>query len=193
MTAEQERIKEICGWADDGDESEYRWVEAYADGRRPRGGIIVGNFNNMSRKHQRALERFGCELEWSDGGTECDDCGLWIQTEPRGFVWHADDHYHVRPGEILCAACWRTIWENEQDNARQRGTDAGGEAYEDGDLGPVRLYLSEGMAKYKAELQAIADQAAVEELRRLRAEDPGPPECSICRGRHGREIIHACE
>jgi hypothetical protein len=190
MTAEQDRIAEICGWPND----EYRWVEAYADGRKAPRGVIVGDFNNMSPEHRNKLERLGCELEWSDEGTECGDCELWTQTEPDSHSWRAEDYYHIHRGEILCAACWRTIWENEKEAARQRGIDAGIDAYDAGDLdfaGPVRLYLSRGMAEHRDELQALADAAAAEELRRLRAE--GPPECSVCRGRHGLEVIHACE
>jgi len=189
MTAEQDRIAEICG----GPDGEYRWVEAYADGRTPPRGIIAGDFNNMSPEHQTELERLGCELEWSDGGAECGDCGLWTQTEPDSYSWRAEEHYHIHRSEILCVGCWRAVCSAAQEDARQRGTNAGGDAYDAGDLdftGPVRMYLPEAMAEHRDELQAIADAAAVEEIRRLRA---GPPECSICRGRHGLEIIHECE
>ena len=51
-----------------------------------------------------ALERIdGIELEWSDEGSSCDDCGRWVRTEPDNYFW--EPRHVVSGGELFCHRC----------------------------------------------------------------------------------------
>jgi len=50
------------------------------------------------------LEKMGCELEWSDEWSRCDDCGKFIRTSPDCYDWKQYGAM-VDEGTLLCGDC----------------------------------------------------------------------------------------
>src|SRR5947209_8288213 len=70
----------------------------------PEGGVIFANWNDVPAKAQRALEHFGCALEWSDEWSTCSECGRAVRTQPDCWPWHPS--YVIFGGcELLCREC----------------------------------------------------------------------------------------
>lgn len=51
----------------------------------------------------RALELLGCELEWEDEWTTCNDCGKLVRTSPDSYSWTRS--YCELEGDIVCSDC----------------------------------------------------------------------------------------
>lgn len=85
----------------------------------PSSGIIVfGNFNAVTRYTEnkfvtlddtparlaKLLEKLGCELEWSDEWTWCDQCGKAVRSKPDSYSWRP---YYMDDGcgSLICGDC----------------------------------------------------------------------------------------
>lgn len=81
--------------------------------------VALGNWNDITRYDEAtrafedvdrspsaisaALEKLGCELEWSDEWARCDGCGHLVRTQPDSYSWKRS--YVETDGDILCFKC----------------------------------------------------------------------------------------
>ena len=96
--------------------------------------IVFGNWNpacgfSVPKEQQRRdpvaklariLEKCGCELEWEDEWTTCQECGKAVRTSPDSYGWTS--YYRVlNECELICLDCldWADYLEGIEDNARQ--------------------------------------------------------------------------
>lgn len=105
-----------------------QWYPGYANatnaGSRPSKGVLAADWNRIDRYDSltktrteimggdipermcRILEKAGFDIEWSDGGTACDDCGNWVETEPTGYWWTPEYRFDEDGCGYVCDACW---------------------------------------------------------------------------------------
>jgi hypothetical protein len=70
----------------------------------PETAIVTANWNHIPAKVAKAFELLGCEIEWSDEWTTCQECGRMVRTEPD--CWHWKPSYVIRNEcELLCLEC----------------------------------------------------------------------------------------
>lgn len=75
------------------------WYEGFSGYPAPERGILVANWNCVSNRTQRLLERYGFVLDWSDEVVRCDDCNLATHSTPQ---FYGDQ----RTVTILEDGCW---------------------------------------------------------------------------------------
>lgn len=83
-----------------------QWVSEYAKAERedtPKRGILLGNWNDFSRRATDLLGRAGYAIEWEDEWTTCCNCGCALRTSPTSYGWQPQ--YIQTDGEILCLEC----------------------------------------------------------------------------------------
>lgn len=84
-----------------------RYVHAYAPEQGeidPARGILLGNWNEYSRRATDLLQRAGYAIEWEDEWTECGNCARAIRTSPTSYRWQPA-YVQYQDGEILCLEC----------------------------------------------------------------------------------------
>lgn len=73
----------------------------YAD---PENGIVFADWNPPKMEQAaRILEKLGCETEWDDEWSTCDQCGRAVRTEPDSYSWKPS--FIMTDGGIDCKAC----------------------------------------------------------------------------------------
>ena len=77
------------------------WANGYSD--QPKKGILLADWNYMSRKAQELLERAGYEIAWSESYELCDNCGLAIRIDHDSYCWQPE--FIRTDGMIYCNAC----------------------------------------------------------------------------------------
>lgn len=83
------------------------------DKRYPRDGDApLTKAETMPSRLARALERAGCEIEWSDEWTTCGDCHRAMRTQADSYSWKMYGAFIEDACEYLCADCLLTDLEN---------------------------------------------------------------------------------
>lgn len=92
-TARQEHIQYI------------EWAPEYASGEgdNPKRCILMGNWNDFSRRAVDLLEKAGYSIEWSDEWTTCCGCGCAMRTSRDSYDWQPN--YIMTDSEVLCFEC----------------------------------------------------------------------------------------
>lgn len=79
--------------------------------------ILVGNWNSVTRwsdgdievvdntmgRLVKIFEMLGCEIEWCDQWTGCDECSRLIRTGADGYEWRP--YYHSEGDQTTCSDC----------------------------------------------------------------------------------------
>lgn len=105
LTSRLEEINVYDGWANEGPDSVVitgNWnapdyYDRYTQARvKYPGGEIIERLG-------QALERLGCEVEWSDQHAMCDGCYRCLRIDADSMSWRPE--YHLGDGYITCVSC----------------------------------------------------------------------------------------
>jgi len=68
-------------------------------------GILLANWNNVSKRVQCILERAGYSLEWEDEWCTCSGCGKAVRTQADSYQWQQSFWMPEDSGELFCVEC----------------------------------------------------------------------------------------
>jgi hypothetical protein len=105
LTSRLDEISTYDGWANEGPDVVIvtgNWnAPDYYD--RVTQARVVHEGADIIVRLGKALERIGCDVEWSDQHAMCDECYRCIRTDADSMSWRPD--FHVGDGCITCVSC----------------------------------------------------------------------------------------
>lgn len=100
------------------------WAPDYAEpGYSPAGknGVLMGNWNNFSRRAYDLLEKAGYSCEWEDEWLTCGECGNVFRSTGDSYSWSM--YGVITDGDCTCGDCVKenpaAYLESLEDNPRQ--------------------------------------------------------------------------